>query len=160
MQGANEQRSWWHVLRRSGTWTDEERRTEAEKQRREWFHRTLDWIWFAALGDPELKETFVAKAKSLKVKLSPRSKSGMKWLLAHYAIAVEEHGDDRDAVLDNLIDKNRRIHGGVVIDRRTMNNLVSTAINEIPLQSLPEWARPAVQARAKRGQIIKKLRKK
>lgn len=139
--------------------TPEEIATRVERQSMEWFHQTLDNLWLMALGREDLKRAFVAKARDLDAKLSPRSPAALQALAVHYALAVEEHGDDREAVLKELVAWNRRVHGGAVVSPETMDNRVTDALKRIPIKSLPSWTHAALKNRVRRGKKIKKLRK-
>lgn len=140
---------------------DVEPLTEKERAKlvREWFQRTLDKLWFMALGDDELKKAFRDKAENMKGKTSPRSEGALRWLLMHYAMGVEMFGDDRARVLDWLIDWNKRVYGGVLIDRTTMDNRISNAITTTPIKALPEWAHKAISERRAKYRAKKKPQK-
>lgn len=133
----------------------------AEKHRTEWFYRTLEQLWLAALGNKQMTQAFIDRAELLQPKKLKRSDSvGLHMLLFQYARCVHEFGDDRERVLDEIVAWNKREYG-TYVDRRTMDNRIARALREVPLESLPDihWLQQALRDRQQRGATIKKHRK-
>jgi hypothetical protein len=126
--------------------SDEERK----QWQKDWFARKLDELWLVALGDKELVRAFCAKADSLKKPMPPRSKGALHALLVHYALAVEDRGEDRGKILEDLVAYNQRMTGAKVTTD-TMNNRVTKAARSIDVDDLPDFARRAVKDRIDRG---------
>jgi len=94
----------------------------------------------------------------------PGRAEGAHWaLLLHYAVAVNEvlgtsHQGRRllrietERVLDAMIAYEQRV-ARRRLTRLGMNNLITRAIDETDLGSLPEWALPVIFGRRRRGRL-------
>ncbi len=74
-----------------------------------------------------------------------------KLILVHYAHYVEEENGNATRAIARLVEDQQQVSGRSLTAGR-MNNYVSNAIDKVPTDSLPEWARPAIEARRKRAE--------
>ena len=139
----------------------------------------LDQILYLAINNKELARELCIKAaviagsdkklfefikKALK-KNNGRPTKWMPWmnrfLLIHYSQAMISHKGNHEHVRNELIDFVKRMHGPILTEEAIENRL-SKAINnihqnKISLNDFPDWAKPIILDRIKKGKIQKKL---
>lgn len=119
---------------------------ELSEAHKEWFHRTLDTLYFTAMSDAGMKKAFQDKAKSL-ASDKHRCASGRYLLLIDYAQAKQAFGGDSKRIYERLI-KHHVKRYGLGIGVNSMKNLVSESITMAlngELRDLPDWVLEVVK---------------
>ena len=103
-----------------------------------------------ARGDESLSSLIRKTLKKKRGGQVVRTYLDYETLLCYYAIAFEEADENAELAIERLVEYVQP-RSGKRLDCVTMNNYVSKAIKKVPTDSLLEWARPAIEARRKRG---------
>lgn len=145
--------------------TEEEKRKRKRKRKKSLSEFVLDELFVSALKDDDIAEAVCLLAgilshhsQHLRKLLKEEMKPAARWRKADlimtwidYAYFLEQEGGDKMKARKRLIHKEEKRIGKKISDG-TMNNLLSRAINTIPLDNFPEHIHPIIKERLDRGE--------
>ncbi len=158
------------TLRDAEPWTPEQGAAEARKWAEEFIEHRLPDVFFFAIRDEAFRvrlceqlaryaDIYGCTASLREALLKPTPGRPQRWttalltqLFAEYAsFLLDQTRPVRKVTKNDALEALRRLHPDVKTNG-AMDNLLTEAVKQVPLENLPPWARPVASSRIKQAQ--------